>query len=155
VSLLHALLRSTARRAARPRSDESGTATAFVIGFAIVLLACAGLVIDGGTALNARMKLADDVEQAARTGAQQIDLPYLRANDAVRLEPVGAEAAAERYLASLGYSSYDAQVVPDGTGQLSSVRVVAQDTVPVTMLALIGVPPFDIRASATAEAVTQ
>ena len=49
------------RRAAVRRGDESGTATAFVVGFAIVLLACAGLVIDGGTALNARMTLADDV----------------------------------------------------------------------------------------------
>jgi Flp pilus assembly protein TadG len=155
VSRLRSVLPRAVRRAAGSRPDEDGTATAFVIGFAIVLLACAGLVIDGGTALNARMKLADDVEQAARTGAQQIDLPYLRANDAVRLEPVGAETAAENYLGSIGYSDYDAQVVPDATGRLSSVRVVAQDTVPVTMLALIGVPPFDIRASATAEAVTQ
>lgn len=138
------------------RRDESGTATAFVIGFAVVLLACAGLVIDGGTALNARMKLADDVEQAARAGAQEIDLEVLRSENRVVLNPGQAETRAEEYLGSIGYSDYDAAVVPCADGAPGScVQVRAKDTVPVTMLKLIGVPPFDIRASATAEAVTQ
>ena len=138
------------------RRDEGGTATAFVVGFAIVLLACAGLVIDGGTALNARMKLADDVEQAARAGAQQIDLVALRENNVVRLDPGSAQARADGYMGSIGYSNYDAQVVncADGTPD-ACVRVAARDVVPTTMLRLAGVPDFRIQASATAQAVTQ
>ena len=80
-------------RAAAPR--ERGTATAFVVGFAVVLLACAGLVIDGGSALNARMTLADDVEQAARAGAQEIDILTLRSSNLVQLDPRAAEARAQ------------------------------------------------------------
>jgi Flp pilus assembly protein TadG len=138
------------------RRDQGGTATAFVVGFAIVLLACAGLVIDGGTALNARMKLADDVEQAARAGAQQIDLVALRENNVVRLDPGSAQARANGYMGSIGYTNYDAQVVncKDGTPD-ACVRVAARDTVPTTMLKLAGVPDFQIQASATAQAVTQ
>ena len=136
--------------------DEDGTATAFVVGFAIVLLACAGLVIDGGTALNARMKLADDVEQAARAGAQQIDLVALRQDNVVRLDPSGAEARANAYMSAIGYTNYGAHVVncADGTPN-ACVQVAGQDTVPTTLLKLAGVPPFTIRASATAQAVTQ
>jgi Flp pilus assembly protein TadG len=146
------------RRFTRPprRRDEGGTATAFVVGFAIVLLACAGLVIDGGTALNARMKLADDVEQAARAGAQQIDLDVLRQDHVVRLDPGSARARADGYLGSIGYTNYNAEVVncADGTPN-ACVQVAARDVVPTTMLRLAGVPDFRIEASATAEAVTQ
>jgi Flp pilus assembly protein TadG len=128
--------------------DESGTATAFVVGFAIVLLACAGLVIDGGTALNARMTLADDVEQAARAGAQEIDIVALRANDVVQLDPRAAEGRAYAYLGGLGYSVSTANAAGD------QITVGAQDQVAPKLLSLIGVPPFDISASATAQAVT-
>lgn len=128
--------------------DESGTATAFVVGFAIVLLACAGLVIDGGTALNARMTLADDVEQAARAGAQEIDIVALRANDVVQLDPRAAEGRAYAYLGGLGYTVSTANATGD------QITVGARDQVAPKLLSLIGVPPFDISASATAQAVT-
>jgi Flp pilus assembly protein TadG len=138
------------------RRDERGTATAFVVGFAVVLLACAGLVIDGGTALNERMRLADDVEQAARAGAQQIDEVALRQGNGIVLDPAAAETRARSYLAQIGYTTYDAHVVTcaDGT-PAACVQVSAQDTVPTTLLRLAGVPPFTIHASAVAEAVTQ
>ena len=142
------------RRDPRVR-DERGAATAFILGFAIVLLACAGLVVDGGTALNARMKLADDSEQAARSGAQAIDLQYLRSSDGLRLDPVAARNNANRYLSAIGYRNFNAEVVRGANGQYTSVRVAAQDTVPTTMLKLIGIGSFDINATATAEAVTQ
>ena len=135
--------------------DERGTATAFILGFAIVLLACAGLVVDGGTALNERMRLADNTEQAARAGAQAIDLQYLRDSNQIRLDPVAARNDANGYLAAIGYKNYDAEVVRGRGGQYTSVRVAAKDTVPTTMLRLIGIGSFDIDATATAEAVTQ
>ncbi len=135
--------------------DERGTATAFILGFAIVLLACAGLVVDGGTAINERMRLADNTEQAARAGAQAIDLTALREDNVVRLDPVAARAAASGYLAGIGYRNYSADVVRDADGQYTSVRVVAKDTVPTTMLRLIHIGSFDIDATATATAVAR
>ena len=130
------------------RGEESGTATAFVVGFAVVLLACAGLVIDGGTALNARTTLADDVEQAARAGAQEIDVVALRSNDVVQLDPRAAEGRAYAYLGGLGYNVSSASAFGD------QITVGAQDQVAPKLLSLIGIPPFDISATATAQAVT-
>lgn len=137
-------------RARLVRRDEDGTATAFVVGFAVVLLACAGLVIDGGSAINARMKLADDVEQAARAGAQQIDIEALRGSDVVRLDGLAAEGRARSYLNALGYTRV---TVPPVTGD--TITVHAEDTTTTKLLSLIGVHDFDIAATATAQAVTQ
>ena len=130
--------------------DEGGTATAFVVGFAVVLLACAGLVIDGGNAINARMKLADDVEQAARAGAQEIDIEALRSTDVVRLNGLAAEARARGYLNALGYTNIS---VPPVTAD--TITVHAEDVTTTKLLSLIGVDSFDIAATATAQAVTQ
>ena len=129
--------------------DESGTVTAFMVGFAVVLLACAGLVIDGGNAINARMKLADDVEQAARAGAGAIDVDFLRSSDVLRLDQDEARARALGYMGDLGYSRANASVTND------TVSVGAEDTVTTTLLQLVGIRTFDISASATAQAVTQ
>jgi hypothetical protein len=137
-------------RARLARRDEDGTATAFVVGFAVVLLACAGLVIDGCNAINARMKLADDVEQAARAGAQEIDIATLRSSDVIRLDGLAAEARARGYLNSLGYTNV---TVPPVTADTITVR--AQDVTTTKLLSLIGVNSFDIAATATAQAVTQ
>ena len=106
-------------RARLVRRDEGGTATVFVVGFAVVLLACAGLVIDGGSAINARMKLADDVEQAARAGAQQIDIDTLRGSNVVTLDGLAAEARARQYLNALGYTRV---TVPPVTGDTRVMR---------------------------------
>ena len=62
----------------RRRRDERGSATVFVIGFALILFLCAGLVIDGGLAINKRMRIADDAEQAARIGADSINVIEFR-----------------------------------------------------------------------------
>lgn len=133
----------------RERRDERGAATVFVVGMSIVLLACSGLVVDGGGALNARMKLADEVEQAARAGAQQIDEVQLRKYGRVRLNQPVAEQRAEDYLRGLGHPNAVATATP------TAITVTADDVVQPTLLSLIGVPPFDIHATATAEAETR
>ncbi|MDO9454770.1 TadE/TadG family type IV pilus assembly protein [Nocardioides sp.] len=131
------------------RRAERGAATAFVVGMAVTLLSCAGLVVDGGTALNAKMKLADDVEQAARAGAQEIDQIALRQDGEVVVDEAAARSRATSYLTALGYTvtAFDA----DG----ATVSITATDVVDARVLTLIGVNDFDIEASATADAVTQ
>ena len=133
---------------ARPR-DERGSATVFVVGMAITLLACAGLVLDGGTALNARMRLADQVEQAARAGAQQIDVVTLRDTGAVVLDEGAARTRATTFLRDLGHD--DGTVTVDD-GQIT---VSATDTVDTVLLNLVGIQRFDVKATATSEAVTR
>lgn len=133
----------------RRTRDERGTATAFVVGMAITLLMCAGLVLDGGTALNARMKLADEVEQAARAGAQEIDVEGLRGSGDPSLDAAAAEARARAFLTSRGYTVTDVRVTAD------TVTVAARDRVDTQLLSLINYNTFSISASATAEAVTQ
>lgn len=135
-------------RFARPR-DESGAAAVFVIGVTLVMLACAGLVLDGGQALNARMRLADDLEQAARAGAQQIDVIHLREHGVVRLDSGAAEARAAGFIGSSGYTDVRVRV------DREEITVSAKDSVDTDLLSLIGIQRFDVKASATSQAVTQ
>jgi Flp pilus assembly protein TadG len=132
------------------RRDERGAATIFVIGMAIVLLVAAGLVIDGGLAINARMKVADDAEQAARAGADAIDLDALRNTGEVTIEPGLAQSAATDYLSDLGYGTgqYDVTVAGD------SVDVTVRDRVATALLELVNISNFDVQAFATASPLT-
>ena len=45
--------------------DEAGTVTAFVVIFSFALLLLAGLVIDGGLTLAARIEAIDEAQAAA------------------------------------------------------------------------------------------
>ena len=61
--------------------------TAFVVVFTFALLLLAGLVIDGGLALAARVQAIDEAQAAARAGAQAIDLPLFRSTGQIVLDP--------------------------------------------------------------------
>lgn len=128
------------------RRDERGSATAFVVGMTVTLVVVAGLVVDGGGALNARMTLADDVEAAAVAGAQAVDELELRRTSNLVIDQDEARERALAVLAGRGYDSVDIDVTDD------FVRVTAHDTVPTLMLNLIGFNQFDIEATATSEA---
>ena len=128
------------------RRDERGSASAFVIGIAITLLALAGLVVDGGGALNARMTLADDVEAAAVAGAQATDELRLRRDQELVIDPAEARDRALAVLSGRGYEGINIVVTDE------SVTVTARDRVPTLMLNLIGIDNFEIEATATSEA---
>lgn len=129
--------------------DERGSAMVFVLGMAVTMLVCAGLVLDGGNALNARMRLADNVEQAARAGAQQIDVDHLRTTGQVRLEPGAAETRARSFISTFNYPDVSV-TVQDG-----QITVRAADSVETTLLGLVGIQEYDVAASATSTAVTR
>lgn len=133
----------------RHRRTERGAASAFVVGITVTLLICAGLVVDGGNALNARMQLADEVEQAARVGAQAIDQDVLRNGGRVSINEGMARARATAFLVERGYV-----VTGFSVGQ-NSVTVSARDTVTTQLLTLVGVGDFTVDATATAEAEFQ
>ncbi|GAA4194107.1 pilus assembly protein TadG-related protein [Microbispora amethystogenes] len=72
-------------RAVRRGAAERGSMSVFVVVFSGAVFLLAGLLVDGGAAINARLKAADIAEQAARAAADQIDEETLRASGQVRL----------------------------------------------------------------------
>ncbi|MGN9836779.1 flp pilus-assembly TadE/G-like family protein [Nonomuraea sp. H19] len=65
--------------------SERGSMSVFTVLFSVVAFLLAGLLVDGGGAINARLRAADVAEQAARAGADQIDVDHLRATGQTRL----------------------------------------------------------------------
>ena len=138
------------RRLRRDERNERGAATAFFLMLVVVLFACAGLVFDGGSALNARMRLADVAEQAARAGADQIDVAALRDSGMLEVNAQAARQAASDWMRAAGYP--DSQVSIDAAGRVS---VTGSATGNTQILGLVGFSTFTVHATATAEEVTQ
>ncbi|MEU5839367.1 pilus assembly protein TadG-related protein [Streptomyces diacarni] len=124
--------------------DDRGQVVVAVAGGVVVLWLFAGIVIDGGLALAAAARAQDVAQEAARTGAQQVDVNQLR-NGTVRLRPVQAEADARRYVASSG----DSATVSARRDKVT-VQVTHRQTTQI--LKLIGKHTLTARASATAHA---
>ena len=94
---------ATSRRTRWPPAwREQGQVTAFVVIMMAAFLAFAGLVYDGGNALAAKTTAIDEAQEAARAGAQQINLAAFRATGQVTLDPAAAAAAAQAYVAAAG-----------------------------------------------------
>jgi Flp pilus assembly protein TadG len=130
---------------------ERGSASIFVIGMSLVLLVCAGLVVDGGLAINARMRVADDAEQAARVGADSIDVTQLRGGGDLVIDTGLAQQRAASYLRDRGYVSGQYQVDTDG----NAVIVQVQDTSDTALLKLVNIKDFVVNGRATAEPATE
>ncbi|HEY3480375.1 MAG TPA: Tad domain-containing protein [Streptomyces sp.] len=63
----------------RLRQDgDRGSAAAAVLIFALIFMALAAFVVDGGLSISQRERAADIAEQAARFAAQDIDIEKLR-----------------------------------------------------------------------------
>jgi hypothetical protein len=81
---------------------DGGTVTAFVVVLSTAFVMFGGLVLDGGGALADKTGAMGLVQEAARAGAQQLDLAAFRRTGAVRLLPAPAVAAARSHLAQAG-----------------------------------------------------
>jgi len=112
----------------------------FVVGLAMSFMVVAGLAVDGGRIVSARVSAADHAENAARVGAQQVTL--IRLGWRV-LDPARARQASMDYLAFHGVSG----TVDVGINSVT-VRVVV--TQPTTLLRLVGIPSRSVSASRTA-----
>jgi hypothetical protein len=72
-----------------PGDGERGSLAVFVVLFSVAVLVMAGLLVDGGASINARLRAADIAEQAARAAADTIDVERLRATGQVRIAAGG------------------------------------------------------------------
>ncbi len=129
----------------RLRRDERGQVTAFVAVLTAGLLLVAGLVFDGGTALAAKTRALDQAQEAARAGAQELSLAWVRGGAGPLLDPARAQAAAQASLAAAG-----------ATGTVSiagdEVTVTVTSTTHTQLLHLAGVGEITVSATATARA---
>jgi Flp pilus assembly protein TadG len=129
---------------------ERGAASVFVVGMSIMLFVCAGLVVDGGLAINARMTVADDAEQASRVGADTIDLDRLRSSGDIRIDEIAAVNRVNQFMADRGYSGGQYTVAAN----FDSVTVTVRDRVDSMFLQVIAIPGFDVEARATSSPET-
>ena len=138
-------------RSLQRRRREAGSATVFVLGMSIVLFICAGLVVDGGLAITARLRVADDAEQASRVGADSINLEVLRAGGGIEIDPNLAQQRASNYLQDRGYGVGQFDIEVDG----DTVRVQVRDISETKILRALGIiDQYDVRAGAVSEPET-
>ncbi len=131
-----------ARRMVHPRGrGEAGFVSAFVVALTLACLMAAGLALDGGRLVAARVQVADVAGQAARAGAQQV--VGVRAGH-LELDPAAARSAAERVLSAAGASGHVA------VGRLA-VTVQAEEAEDLLLLRLVGLGRRTVTATATAQ----
>ncbi len=142
---LRAAARSLVRHTGGPA--DSGRVTAFAVLMCTALLAVAGLVLDGGLAVSAKVQALDIAQAAARAGAQELDLPVYRTTGVARLDPARARQAAQQWLAT---AHADGEVVEATTAR---VTVLVRRTTTTQLLQLVGVRDLHVSATASATAV--
>jgi Flp pilus assembly protein TadG len=126
--------------------NERGAVSTFLAVIALALLMAAGLAIDGGRKVNALREASHLADNAARAGAQAVDLDALRTTGDLTLRPADAVDRVDQYLTSLGYAAAEVAVIGD------SVTVTVSLTVdPV----LLPTGPMTVSATGTATAITE
>ncbi|MGP4115014.1 pilus assembly protein TadG-related protein [Streptomyces sp. 4N509B] len=126
---------------------DRGQVTAFVVGVLLGLWLFTGLVVDGGLALAAKVRAMDTAQEAARTGAQQLDIDALREHQTYRLDTQRATSAARSHVAATGNT---ARVTVDG----DTVTVHVTHHVRTQILQLAGLNEITVAATGTAHART-
>ncbi|MFI1955999.1 pilus assembly protein TadG-related protein [Streptomyces xinghaiensis] len=128
-----------------PTGEDRGQVAVFVVGVFATLWLFAGIVVDGGLALAGKARALDVAQEAARTGAQQLDLSHLRSAGDIRLVRDRAAAAARAHVAATGDNGR-AQV----KGNTVTVHVTHHQ--PTQILQLIGLRTLTVTATGTAHA---
>lgn len=129
----------------RRARDERGQATAMVAVLAVALLALGALVFDGGQIFTARREANNLARQAARAGAQQLDVAQARVGT-FTLDPVAADASARAYLEDVGVSPVSVLVTGD------RVEVTVELTQQTPLLSILGIDQRTVSATASARA---
>ena len=124
--------------------EDSGSITAFVVMLLMTFVACAGLAVDGGRMVAAKVQLADQAENAARAGTQEITA--LRTGDP-RIDPKIAISTAQDFM-----------IRHQIRGQVSAtdleVTVTTTRVVSMSLLGLFGVGSRLMSAQRSARPVT-
>lgn len=122
---------------------DRGSITAFVVCLAMTFIVTAGLAVDSGRLVEARIAAADHAENAARVAVQQVG--GIRTGERT-VDPVRARRAAGQYLAQFALTG-DIRIEP------KSVTVTVRLTKDMTLLRLAGVSRRQVSAERRAELI--
>ena len=111
----------------------------------VALLGLGALIFDGGQILTARREANNLARQAARAGAQQLDVAQARVGS-FTLDPAAAGAAVRAYLDDQGVTPTSVRITGD------RVEVTVTLTQPTPLLALLGIDERTVTATAAARA---
>ena len=109
----------------------------------MTFVACAGLAIDGGRLVAAKIELGDQAENAARVGAQEVT--SLRSGT-MQIDESRAVVAAERFLTGQGLDG-------DVSIQNNIVTVTVSRSIRMTLLSLFGAKSKTLSARRSATPV--
>lgn len=139
------------------RRDEAGSITPFVVIVSLGIIMLAALVIDGGRQLNAKGRAVAYAQEAARAGAQAVDVTDPRLD----LVPGLAMRAARAYCGQA--KSQDSQLavcrpslstVHDPAGDFLAVRVDVKVRIDAILLSVINRPSLEAGGIALARPVS-
>ncbi|MET8983206.1 pilus assembly protein TadG-related protein [Streptomyces sp. NPDC004539] len=130
----------------RPLTADDGQVTPFLVILTAAIIMFAGLLLDGGLALAAKTRALGEAQEAARAGAQALDLTAYRTDGTVRLDPTQARTLARTYLAT----TKDTGTVTATTTTVT-VTVTAHQT--TQLLRFIGLDTLTVTATGTAHPV--
>jgi hypothetical protein len=129
------------------RGDEGSVSGVWMMFMLIIVLAAAGLVFDGGRALQGERYAANVAAGAARAGVAAQSLASLeQLGGPLQLDPAVAQDAAVRHAAAAGIAAADVAVVVAGGDVAVTVTVRRQ----AVFIALAGNPELVMHATGTA-----
>lgn len=128
--------------------DDRGVVSVIVVLLAGAMFAVAGLVWDGGRAITGRQHAADLAEQAARAGANDLDVNALRVGGGDVIDGPRAIADACRYV-----QVADPRAGCSATATGSTVTVHVTTHTPTVLLGIVGLSSLTTHGYATASAV--
>ncbi|SDG66838.1 Putative Flp pilus-assembly TadE/G-like [Sinosporangium album] len=134
----------------RRRAADRGSMSVFTVIFSVVVFLLAGLLVDGGATINAKLRAADIAEQAARAAADELDVDHLRRTNQARLLGGGQPCARAREIIEEhgddGVSTGDCSV---GSGQ-TQVTVAVRVRWEAFFLSALGFSGGEMEGEATA-----
>jgi Flp pilus assembly protein TadG len=140
------------REAATPpdrRGETGAVTTSFLLTMVPVFVILLGIVFDFAQGFTANARALNVADQAARAGAQQIDLGAVRDGGVYRLDEDAARNAARNFLDAAGYPS-NGTITISGTPPRESVNVTTEWSSEPAFLGIINIPPFGGEASGSA-----
>ncbi|WP_338752170.1 TadE/TadG family type IV pilus assembly protein [Janibacter alittae] len=128
-------------------TQESGSASIFVVTSAFVMIMLVGIAVDLGGKVYAQQNAQDVARHAARTAGQAIQVPEAVRGEEVVADPQAARQAAQRYLNGSDMSGR-ATVVDSET-----MHITTSDTYETKFLGIIGIEGFAVHGEAEARIV--
>jgi hypothetical protein len=128
--------------------SESGQASVFVLGIAMLVFAIAGIAVDGTRAWLYRRTLQNTADSSALAGAGELSrVAYYRSGG----EVTDLDIQAARDMTSQWVAASGLDVRSDLSVDAEGVEVALEGTTPTVFLGLIGVDRLPVAAEARAE----